>query len=649
MNEPITLRQLFSNRFFRVPDYQRGYAWGEDQLNDLWQDLSDLNQNADGSYRRHYTGTIYVERMEDASLIPEGERWARTNSSEFFYVVDGQQRLTTLAILMNELCNAERFEYSGERIDAVRECFVTKVNAANGLKVDRFGYAAEAGEDPVDSFFKVKVLERNEDVPPVLPDTVYTRNLIFAKSFFQERIAQMDKPGRESLFQKVTNSLCFSLYELAGDLDVQAVFETMNNRGKPLTALEKLKNRLMFLTERLPEEREVRIRLRRSIHNAWKSIYSELARVPDRVLDEDEFLSAHLSVYRKPEYEVFSVEAAEKRLFEMFSMHAESYPYETGSKRMDDAVSARKIREYVADLSAFARPWSEVLLSPDEQMEKIVYLDGGKYVKVALAALKKAGGRETGECLNLLENLFFRNTINGAWVMGPDAIMSHVRALYRGECAAESFRAWLKDEIVPASAEAVASSFAHLYDYSREVGFFKWNKNALHYLLFEYERELKKNYEKNFDRIDFHSAKGYAIEHILPQTWETYWRATVEDFVDDPDADSQTPNPRKVLINTLGNLVLLDASTNSAIGNNPWELKHKRLHSGKSYGEYDVGSHETWGKREIEARGRDILKFLGGLIGCTFNEEQVQKALFASPKLYAKGFADKTAQCEGRG
>ncbi len=120
MNEPITLRQLFSNRFFRVPDYQRGYAWGEDQLNDLWQDLSDLNRNADGTYRRHYTGTIYVERIEDASQIPAGERWARTNSSEFFYVVDGQQRLTTLAILMNELCNAEGVEYSGERTNSSR-------------------------------------------------------------------------------------------------------------------------------------------------------------------------------------------------------------------------------------------------------------------------------------------------------------------------------------------------------------------------------------------------------------------------------------------------------------------------------------------------------------------------------------------------
>ena len=302
----------------------------------------------------------------------------------------------------------------------------------------------------------------------------------------------------------------------------------------------------MFLTERLPEEPELRFQLRRSINNAWKCIYSELARDPNRLLDEDEFLSAHLSVYRNPGQPVFFVDAAEKRLFEMFSTHAENYPYEVGSERNDDAVSREKILAYVADLASFARPWSDVLLTEDEQVEKIVYLDGGKYVKVALAALSGETSEDRNTCLG-----------------------------------------------------------------------------------------------KNFDRIDFRAAKDYTVEHVLPRTWETYWRSTVEEFSNDPNADSQVPNPQKVLINTLGNLLLLDGSTNSGIGNNPWEIKHKRINSGKSYGEYDVGLHSTWGKKEIEARGRDLLKFLGELIGCAFSEEQVQKALFASPELYAKGFALK--------
>ena len=104
--------------------------------------------------------------MSDAA-ISECERWARTNSSGFYYVVDGQQRLTTLAILMHELCKVEQVEYAGDAIESVKDCFITKINAATGLKANRFGYASEQGEDPVDSFFKVKILEGADEVPPV--------------------------------------------------------------------------------------------------------------------------------------------------------------------------------------------------------------------------------------------------------------------------------------------------------------------------------------------------------------------------------------------------------------------------------------------------------------------------------------------------
>ena len=44
--------------------------------------------------------------------------------------------------------------------------------------------------------------------------------------------------------------------------------------------------------------------------------------------------------------------------------------------------------------------------------------------------------------------------------------------------------------------------------------------------------------------------------------------------------------------------------------------------------------------KEIEARGRSILKFLGELIGCEFTEDQIRKALFATPEIYAEGFGE---------
>ena len=67
----ISLADLFAKRVFRIPDYQRGYAWGERQLMELWQDIEDIESVGKNEYRSHYTGTIYVEQIS----LPEDASW----------------------------------------------------------------------------------------------------------------------------------------------------------------------------------------------------------------------------------------------------------------------------------------------------------------------------------------------------------------------------------------------------------------------------------------------------------------------------------------------------------------------------------------------------------------------------------------------
>ena len=67
-----------------IPDYQRGYSWGIEQLDDLWEDLENL---VDGRF--HYTGMFTFCKAE--------------HSDNLYQIVDGQQRMTTLIILINEL------------------------------------------------------------------------------------------------------------------------------------------------------------------------------------------------------------------------------------------------------------------------------------------------------------------------------------------------------------------------------------------------------------------------------------------------------------------------------------------------------------------------------------------------------------------
>ena len=86
-----TLWRLFEDRLYKIPNYQRGYAWEQPQLDDLLEDLELLLPG-----RHHYTGTVVLHRREDNPV-----RDKRGNSYEVFDVVDGQQRLTTIVVLLD--------------------------------------------------------------------------------------------------------------------------------------------------------------------------------------------------------------------------------------------------------------------------------------------------------------------------------------------------------------------------------------------------------------------------------------------------------------------------------------------------------------------------------------------------------------------
>lgn len=62
-NELQSLSMLFQNRLFRIPDYQRGYAWQQPQLVDFWDDIINLQED-----RYHYTGLLSLKQLKRAKL-----------------------------------------------------------------------------------------------------------------------------------------------------------------------------------------------------------------------------------------------------------------------------------------------------------------------------------------------------------------------------------------------------------------------------------------------------------------------------------------------------------------------------------------------------------------------------------------------------
>jgi len=97
--ELLGLKDIFSygNRAFIIPEYQRGYSWGKKQREDLLVDI----QNLFISSYRHYTGTIVAS-------------YKRTEEVEIYDIVDGQQRLTTLVILLSVMYNQKKLNQTNQ-------------------------------------------------------------------------------------------------------------------------------------------------------------------------------------------------------------------------------------------------------------------------------------------------------------------------------------------------------------------------------------------------------------------------------------------------------------------------------------------------------------------------------------------------------
>lgn len=96
----MKISDLFNGkRLLRIPPYQRGYAWQKEQWQDLWDDLDGLLE-----HKKHYTGLLTLAKAEHYQTNAVEQAWlAHESDRAVYYLVDGQQRLTTLLIMMSLL------------------------------------------------------------------------------------------------------------------------------------------------------------------------------------------------------------------------------------------------------------------------------------------------------------------------------------------------------------------------------------------------------------------------------------------------------------------------------------------------------------------------------------------------------------------
>lgn len=245
----LTLPEIFNGRLFTIPDYQRGYAWEKEQVEDLLKDIDHLMIDGkaplnDSVVFRHYTGTLVFSRPD---FIDDGR----------YHVVDGQQRLTTLVIFMQML----------------KECLPLAAQPELSARYLRRG---EIGSDcavlslnkDTREFFKRVVLGDGNSSSDTLTLEAHHRLLESRKligRWLAERLGT--KVLALDICTIIETKLGFLVYAPSEVAETGIMFEVINNRGKSLSELEKVKNYLIYCSVKLTAPT-----LRNTIDATWSKI-----------------------------------------------------------------------------------------------------------------------------------------------------------------------------------------------------------------------------------------------------------------------------------------------------------------------------------------------------------------------------------------
>jgi uncharacterized protein with ParB-like and HNH nuclease domain len=312
MDEPKSLNNLFKEKIFRIPDYQRGYAWQREQLKDFWEDLINLPDN-----RSHYTGVLTLNQIPSSEIsATDKEYWlVEDHSYQVYHIVDGQQRLATFIIFLQAFVDfiktlpeneskpdSEIYIAESLNISTLKDSYLFKIKpTGDQFRTYKFGYSVD---NPSYKYLRFRIL--GEDGGGAIEETFYTLNLSNAKTYFagqlRELHGQEGLEGLQQVYKKLTKRFLFNEYVIKDEFDVFVAFETMNNRGKKLSDLELLKNRLIYLTTLYSDEEldaASRRNLRNNINDAWKGVYHQLGRNKAHPLNDDDFLRAHWIMYFK--------------------------------------------------------------------------------------------------------------------------------------------------------------------------------------------------------------------------------------------------------------------------------------------------------------------------------------------------------------
>ena len=653
MNDLLSLQKLFNETIFRIPDYQRGYSWSNQQLEEFWSDLTSLLP-----FQEHYTGMISLKKLEPNSIINSVDKWNEekwlVNSGFTVYeIVDGQQRLTTLIILINEIvsyCKEKNIEeLNSTLLSEIVDKYLYKTKPNNIIRTYKFGY--EEDNHSYQYFRHVILGEPNNGT---IEETFYTLNLYNAKKFFKNRIEnyveQYGIQKLEEIYRKITLQLKFNLYDIKDDFNVYVAFETMNNRGKRLSYLELLKNRLIYLSTLFDNPEDEKKQVRADINDTWREIYGYLGKNKNYPLSDDEFLQNHWMIYfgyqtRKiqgnqtiPYYTYLLNKYFIQQNIDPTNMYVPDLTNLTINTEIEDELEKSEqeenvqdniiindkqinltlvdIKYYVNSLKELIQYWYNMYFPSETysaemkkylfRLKELGHVNARPLITVLLSKIE-ISEEDKIKCLKYIERFnFLHYRLNGYFSTYDNSVFYNLaRDLYYNQISVSDVLDvitkidYMSDNNVIESS-GVVDKFRKLF---KRDGYYSWG--TLKYLLYVYDiNNTSTPSEQKLNPSDYFKQDpkdSYSVEHIYPQkAVNEYWEKRFNMY---------SEKERKLLSSSLGNMLPLSKRINSKLQNNSFADKKNRYMIG-SRSEQKVAQYEEWTPKTILNRGLEILTFI---------------------------------------
>lgn len=545
----MALKALFQKDVrYVIPTFQRPYVWNqEDQWEPLWDDvrntaeqyleeLAKIDGNpalAEERTGAHFMGAVVLQQQANA-----------TAELETRHVIDGQQRMTTLQLLLDAA--QEVFEQDGHEREAKQ---------LRRLVMNDEDYAETDG----DHIFKIWPTLTDRDAfrsamdNNLAVEAFADAPIVQAHEFFKLQIRQWLashqntlEPHSQALVTTLLGLLQLVVIDLTTQDDANVIFETLNARGTPLLASDLIKNSILHsASESGLDSDSVYQRYWEGFDQAW---WREDIR-------QGRIVRPRIDVYLN--YWLTMRTAAEVQSADVFSRFRQ-YASELGPP----------ITGLVEDINATASAYKE-LDSIDDNSARGIFLyrwrvmDAGVTTPVILwlfANARRFSSDHVEKALGAIESYLLRRMVCRLTTKGYNRLfLDLLEALTRepnkpcDEVVTNFFAAQSAESAYWPTDAQMEEAFVSLPLYQLLT------RRRLRMVLegLEDERRSPKTEEAHVTR------GSLTIEHVMPQGWRHHWPLS-------PDAPSDAAQVRDRVVQTVGNLTLLNDRLNPSLSNGPW-------------------------------------------------------------------------------